>query len=129
MCLKQAVKITKTNKNVCTKDSECRGKTIVVRFIEEGYKNNIANRLFVGGKLRGRIQYIDKETGKVLHEDEIELAKNYETLFKQALTAIELKLLKELEVEGKGDELQEAVNKVNNIDPIKPEYKEIFKKT
>jgi len=123
----KVVEIAKLNKVVCNAENECKGKTIIVRFVEEGYENNIANRLFTGGKLRGVVQYIDKDTNKVLHEDRVELTRNYEELFRQSLIGIEMKLLKELEVEGKGKELQEAVNKVNSLDPIKPEYKEIFK--
>ena len=126
--IEKAIEITKTNKVVCNIEGECKGKTIVVRFVEEGYKDDLAHRLFTGGKLRGVVQYIDKDTNKILHEDRIELARNYRELFNQSLLGIELKLLKELEVEGKGDELQEAVNRMNSLDPIKPEYKQIFEK-
>lgn len=124
--IEQALKISELNKTVCLMDDKCIGKTIIVRFIEEGYKDDIAHRLFLGGKLKGSVQYIDKESRKILHEDKIELAKNYEELFRLSITGIEVKLLKELEVNGEGDKLQKAVNELNKINPIKPEYKEYF---
>jgi len=116
---------------VCTDaDCSCKGKILTVQFREEGYRDDILHKITVGGKLRGELLYIDGETGRVIRKDNLELAKNYEQLLWEIHLSVGTKAIKTYEVlhPNSGKELEEIVTNFNKIDPIKPEYKELFEK-
>lgn len=120
------------NIKVCTDEGcECSGKTLIVRFREKGYKDDILHKITVGSKLRGELLYIDGETGKVIRKDNLELAKNYEQLLWEIHLSVGSKAVKTFETlhPNAGKELEQVVADFNKINPVKPEYKELFEKT
>ena len=119
------------NIEVCTDtDCSCKGKVLTIQFREEGYRDDILHKITVGGKLRGELLYIDGETGRIIRKDNLELAKNYEQLLWEIHLSVGTKAIKTYEVlhPNAGKELEEIAADFNKIDPIKPEYKELFEK-
>ncbi len=117
---------------VC-KSSQCQGKVLIVRFNEEGYNKDLLEKITLGAKLKGTVTFIDKRQGKVLEEVPQVASENYADILKQLHAVIGSSVIKsELEKTPKKDqdkyrarlnELNEAYGK---IQPIKPEYADLF---
>lgn len=107
---------------------ECPEKTLVVQFKEGGYGENLAQKLLAGEKLRGKLYYIDKASGKVIKEEPLEVAGSYADLIREINLSVGFKMLKSIEKEGDGEKLQKAIERFNSFNPIKEEYRELLKK-
>jgi len=119
------LQVVQSGKSICSGES-CSGKTMLIQFREKDYNSNTAQRIFMGNKLRGKLYYIDKQTGTVIKEEDLEAVSNYKQILEMIHTSVVSKLLKSIKDASKA---QEAVNRVNRVDPIKPEYKELFKES
>lgn len=120
----QDLKEVTPDKNICS-DASCQGKIMVVQFKESGYDANFIQKITIGDKLRGNLFFIDKESGTVIRKEDIEATANYEQILHMVHASVVTKLLKGRQFKDQ-KEAEGVVNKVNTIDPIKPEYKELL---
>ncbi|MBI1912938.1 MAG: hypothetical protein HYS21_13180 [Deltaproteobacteria bacterium] len=111
-----------SSKKVC-RSEDCDGKTIVVQFKEKAYDENVMQKLFLTGSVRGSLYFVDKQTGRVLRQESFEGAGNYGDLLRGINTSVGLKVLRSIQDPKKA---QKAFEKFNDIEPIKPEYKKLF---
>jgi len=114
-------------KAVC--EESCPEKTIVVQFRETGYGESTAQKVLAGEKLRGKLYYIDMNSATVIKEEPLEVASNYADLIKEINLSVGIKLLKGIEKEGDAKKLKEAVDRFNRFNPVKEEYRELFKQS
>jgi len=114
-------------REVC--EENCPENTLVVQFKEEGYGENLAQKLLAGEKLRGKLYYIDMKSGTVIKEEPLEVASDYASLIKEINLSVGMKILKEIEKEGDEEKLKSAVDRFNKFNPVKEEYRELFKKS
>ncbi len=111
-------------KTVLCSSSPCEGRVIVVQFKEKGYDESLVQKIFIGDKIRGSLYFIDQETGTVIREENFESISTYKDMFHLMHSSFSLKMLKEI---TDSDEMKAASDRVNEIDPIKPEYADLLK--
>lgn len=109
-------------KKICWQDA-CNGKTIVVQFKETAYDETVMQKLFLTGSLRGSLYFIDKQSGTVVRQEKMEGAKNYHDLLGLINASVGLKVLKSIDDPKKA---QKAYDRFNELNPVKPEYKNLF---
>lgn len=121
----QDLKEVTPDKTVCGA-ALCQGKVMLVQFKESGYDANAFQKMTMGDKLRGDLLFIDKESGAVVRKEDIEAMSNYGQVLRMVHSSVVSKLLKGRAFKDQ-KEAEAVVNRVNTIDPIKPEYKDLFK--
>ncbi|SNR73673.1 hypothetical protein [Desulfurobacterium atlanticum] len=115
------------NITVCDTDNcTCKGKTLVVQFLENGYSPNLFNRITIGGMLRGKLRYIDSESGKVLREENMEVAKDYKTLLQEIAMSVSTKAAQTALKLHPEENPEKLIDRLNKVKPIKPEYEKLF---
>lgn len=113
----------------------CPAKTLVVQFRESGYEPTLANRIFRSGSMRGDLFFIDSENASIVDTDKIEVGQNYSHLLTFIHTSVAGKVLSAYREQVLAEERDEDVarkklevagEKLVAIDPIMPEYTELF---
>lgn len=111
---------------VCSE--ECPEKTVIVQFVETGYGESTAQKILAGDKLRGKLYFIDSQSGTVVREEPIESASNYIDVLKSINLSVGMKALKRFEKEGNEEKLKKKVDEFGKFFPVKEEYIDLFKK-
>ena len=115
---------------VCT-DAPCTGKTILLQFKEEAYDANLLDKYTLGSSLKGTLYYIDTETNTIVHQDKSEVSKSYSDMLTKFHVSTTRKFLAYRQAAGDLTEQEiKAMNEaMKGFDPIKPEYKDLLKKS
>ncbi len=120
---------------VCTTGS-CQGKTLVIRFEEEGYNANLAEKITLGSELKGKVLFVDLEKGDVLAEAPLRVAQNYADLIQQfnlyvgmAVVKSESEKIRANDPEHLEERTKELSKKQGAINPIKPGYQDLLEGT
>ncbi|GAB6064930.1 hypothetical protein JCM9492_00220 [Aquifex pyrophilus] len=122
--IKKDLEVAGLNLEVC--QDNCPENTIVIQFRETGYGESLAQKLLAGEKLRGKLYYVDKKSGRVIKEENLEVAGSYADLVREIHLSVGFKALKSVEKTGDGERLKKAVEAFNRINPIKKEYEELL---
>ncbi|WP_022846824.1 hypothetical protein [Desulfurobacterium sp. TC5-1] len=116
---------------VCSTENctDCKGKMLVIQFLENGYSPNLFNKITMGGLLRGSLRYIDGESGRVIREEKLEDAKNYEDLLQEIAMSVGSKAAQTAITIYPDKDPQKIIDEVNKVNPIKPEYRKLFEES
>lgn len=114
----------KSSTKICSQN-DCNGNVLVLQFKELAFDGSMTTRILQGDQLKGELYYIQKSTGTILRKENIEGLSSYAEVLRGIHSSVSSKLVKGLE--GKND--AEAVANLTKVDPLKPEYQKIFKKT
>ncbi len=109
--------------------ANCAGRVLTVQFVEEGYDDNLFQRLTMGGKLRGKVHYVDAADGSVVLTDVIESVETYADLAALVQTGIAMKVAKTLEAGGRDAEaLARYMSGRVERPAVRPEYQDILER-
>lgn len=108
----------------CAASQRCGGRVLTVQFVEDGFNRNIVEKVTMGSKLRGQLNYIDAGTGQILHSVRIEGTDDYRNTMSLIHGSMSMSMLRTTGVEGKAAE--GVVERVNAIEVIKPGYERVF---
>lgn len=100
----------------------CSDQTLVVQFREDAYDSNIVQKISMGDRVRGRLIFSDKSSGRILHEDRIETAESYGQLMQVIFGNIMTTMLKSYPPQNS----EGVVDKLNSIPPVKAEHENLF---
>jgi len=114
--------------DTCIAVQGCGGRVLVVQFTEGGYRDNIVERITLGDRLRGELAFIDLGTGEILGTKSIEVQKDYEGLMQGIRGAVSYTMLRSFP-QASGDATEQAVTAINNIEPIAPRHRAMFKRS
>jgi len=104
----------------CASIQRCGGRVLSLQFTEDAYSGSFAEKITMGNKLKGRLQYIDQGTGSVIAEKRIEGVSNYAEVLGLARGSIMGAMLKSYPNSGVQSEALE------NIPAVKPGYERLL---
>lgn len=102
----------------CPSRAACSGKLMVLQFIEDDYSGNIVEKFTLGSKLRGRLSYIDADSGQIVYEQRIEAADNYGHVMQAIKAQLSTTLLRSFPA----DDLPAITDRLETIEPVAPQY-------
>ena len=104
----------------CVSIQRCGGRVLALQFTEDAYGGSFAEKITMGNKLKGRLQYVDQGTGSVIAEKRIEGVSNYAEVLGLARGSILGAMLKSYPNSGVQSEALE------NIPAVKPGYERLL---
>lgn len=107
----------------CAAISQCPGKVLSIQFTEDAYGANLAEKIAVGDKLKGRLSFVDLASGQIVAEKRIEGVSTYSDVLGIARGTILFSLLKSYP-QAKAD-----IDKLNAIPAVKPGYEKLLSTT
>lgn len=123
--LEQSAAATGAAVAACVDLAHCGGKHVLVVQFREKAPDNTLQRLAAGDRVRGVLDFTDSTTGQVVGETRIEAADSYGTALQAISVAIRSAMFKSYPP-GNSSAAQSRMSAMNQLDPIKPEYKSLF---
>lgn len=113
---------------VCTQPSACPpGRRVALVFTEEGYNDDIANKLIMGGDLRGQLMYIDGSSSAVLYETRVESSDDYLALVSYINRISGGMIMRSAQAQGAAEEeLQALGEQLNDTDAVAEPYQDVL---
>lgn len=108
----------------CPSRVACNGKVMVLQFTEDDYSGNVVEKLTLGSKLRGRLSYIDADSGNIVYEQRIEATDNYGDVMKVIKGQLSITLLRSFPA----DDMEATADRLDAIEPVASRY-DILNKT
>jgi hypothetical protein len=112
--------------SACADLAHCGGKHILVVQFREKAPDNALQRLAAGDRVRGVVDFTDAQTGQLVGESRIEAADTYATALQAISVSVRGAMFKSFPPKDSAA-AQSRMAAMNQLDPVKPEYKALFK--
>lgn len=134
----QTLEATDLDQEVCLIGEGCAENGVSVQFREEG-RESIMEKFALGDKLKGKLYFFDQEQGSVADQAKLDVAKDYSQLFETIQSSIAVRALAtrsaqleslvqsgQMTEEERNRKVEGYVEAINDLEWIKPEYRELF---
>lgn len=92
----------------------CRGRVLTVQLKEEGYDQNLFQKLTIGDKIRAKLYFVDAGSGAVVREEQLEAVETYADFVQLVRASVGVKAAKTMQALGRSEE--DVVAFVNGAD-------------
>lgn len=102
----------------CASRAACSGRLLVLQFTEDDYGGNVIEKFTIGDKLRGRLSYIDADSGEIIYEQRVEAVSNYGDVMKAIKAQLSVTLMRSYPA----DDMEAATDRIDAIEPVAARY-------
>lgn len=119
--IQSTARVVRAPLQVCQSQNQCAGRVLSLSFKEDAYDRNIVQKLTVGDRIRGKLDFSDAASGRVLDEVQVELAENYATLAKLTSAPIAMSMLRSFP-SNSGPENERIAVEMEEVPFVAPQY-------
>lgn len=105
---------------VCLNPQQCGGRILGVQFSEDAYDANLAEKITMGDRLKGRISYIDVASGRIVAESRVEGVSSYADVLGVLRGSLFASMSKSY------PDARPAPEAIEAIPSVKPGYEKLF---